>query len=114
MIRMRLLLDESVPRPLQKSFPDAYEVRTVPQMGWAGTGNGTLLRLAADAGFDALITVDRGFAHQQNQDDLPLPVVIMLAASNRPDELRPLVPNAIDVLSGPLQRRVYHVPAAST
>ena len=110
---MRLLLDESVPRPLQTSFPAAYEVRTVPQMGWAGTGNGALLRLAAESGFDALLTVDRGIAHQQNLDDLPLPVVIMLAASNRPDDLRPLVPKAIDVLSRPLQRRVYHVSAAS-
>ena len=80
-------------------------------MGWAGTGNGTLLGLAADSGFDALLTVDRGFAHQQNQDDLPLPVIIMLAASNRPDDLRPLVPEAIGILSGTLQRRVYHVPA---
>ena len=79
-------------------------------MGWAGTGNGTLLSLAADSGFDALLTVDRGFAHQQNQDDLPLPIVIMLAASNRPDELRPLVPEVIGVLSSTLQRRVYHVP----
>ena len=109
---MRLLLDESVPRPLRTSFPAAFEVRTVPEMGWAGTGNGTLLGLAADSGFDALLTVDRGFAHQQNQGDLPLPVVIMLAASNRPDDLRPLVPGAIDVLSGALQRRVYHVAAA--
>ena len=81
-------------------------------MGWAGTGNGALLRLAADSGFDGLLTVDRGFAHQQNQDDLPLPVVIMLAASNRPDDLQPLVPKAIDVLSGALQRRVYHISAA--
>ena len=88
---MRLLLDESVPRPLRTSFPASYEVRTVP---------------------DGLLTVDRGFAHQQNQDDLPLPVVIMLAASNRPDDLRPLVPKAIDVLSGALQRRVYHISAA--
>ena len=110
---MRLLLDESVPRPLRTSFPAAYEVRTVPEMGWAGTGNGALLRLAADDGFDALLTVDRGFAHQQNQDDLPLPVVIMLAASNRPDELRPLVPGVIDILSGTLGRRIYHVSAAS-
>ena len=109
---MRLLLDESVPRPLRTSFPAAFEVQTVPEMGWAGTGNGTLLRLAADTGFDALLTVDRGFAHQQNQDDLPLPVVIMLAASNRPDELRPLVPGVIDVLSDTLQRRVYHVASA--
>lgn len=82
-------------------------------MGWAGTGNGALLGLAADSGFDALLTVDRGFAHQQNQDDLPLPVVIMLAASNRPDALRPLVPEATNVLSGALQRRVYQVPAAT-
>ena len=82
-------------------------------MGWAGTRNGALLRLAADNGFDALLTVDRGFAHQQNLDDLPLPVVIMLAASNRPDELRPLVPEVIGVLSGTVQRRVYHVRAAS-
>jgi len=79
---MRLLLDESVPRPLRTSFPAAFEVRTVPEMGWAGSGNGTLLGLAADSGFDALLTVDRGFAHQRNQDDLPLPVVIMLAPSN--------------------------------
>ena len=74
-------------------------------MRWAGTGNGTLLGLAADSGFDVLLTVDRGFAHQQNQDDLPLPVVIMLAASNRPDDLRPLVPGVLDILSGRLQRR---------
>ena len=81
-------------------------------MGWAGTGNGALLRLAADDGFDALLTVDRGFAHQQNLDDLALPVVIMLATTNRPEELRPLVPRVIDILSGTLQRRVYHVSAA--
>ena len=111
---MRLLLDESVPRPLRTSFPADYEVRTVPEMGWAGTGNGTLLGLAADSGFDALLTVDRGFAHQQNQDELPLPVVIMLAASNRPDDLRPLIPGAINILTGTLRRRVYHVPAAAT
>ncbi|MDE0422408.1 MAG: hypothetical protein OXK76_16200 [Gammaproteobacteria bacterium] len=109
---MRLLLDESVPRPLRTSFPAAYEVRTVPEMGWAGTGNGALLRLAADDGFDALLTVDRGFAHQQNLDDLPLPVVVVLAATNRPEELRPLVPRVIDIVSGNLQRRVYHVSAA--
>ena len=110
---MRLLLDESVPRPLRTSFPAAFEVHTVPERGWAGTGNGVLLSLAADSGFDALLTVDRGFAHQQNQDDLPLPVVIMLAASNRPDQSRPLVPKVMDVLAGTLQRRVYHVSAGA-
>ena len=59
-----------------------------------------------------MLTVDRGFAHQQNLDDLPLPVVILLAASNRPDDLRPLVPKVTGILSGTLQRRVFHVSAA--
>ena len=73
---MKLLLDESAPRRLGTCFPDSFEVRTVPQMGWAGSTNGDLLRLAAANGFDALITVDRGFEHQQNVSQLPLPVVI--------------------------------------
>ena len=55
---MKLLLDESVPRRLALSFPDSYTVRTVQEMGWAGTGNGLLLSLAAREGFDALVTMD--------------------------------------------------------
>ncbi|MDE0529331.1 MAG: hypothetical protein OXH85_11685 [Truepera sp.] len=37
------------------------------------------LRLAADHGFDVLVTVDQGFAYQQSVRDLPFPVVIMIA-----------------------------------
>ena len=66
--------------------------------------------LAVDGGLDALLTVGRGLAHQQNLDDLPFPVVIMLAPSNRPDDLQPLVAEAVGVLAATLQRRVYHVP----
>ncbi len=108
---MRLLLDESVPRRLAASFPDRFEVQTVPQMGWAGTGNGALLLLAANHGFDALITVDRGIAHEQNPSSLPIPVVVILATRNRLQELQPLVPQTVAVLSGNLQRRIYHVSA---
>jgi len=55
---MRLLLDESVPRKLAWEFPSDMEIRSVPQMGWAGKKNGELLREAAGAGFDAFITAD--------------------------------------------------------
>ena len=108
---MKLLLDESVPRLLASFFPASCDVHTVQQMGWAGVGNGALLRLAADRGFDALITVDRGFEHEQNRDNLPVPVVIMIAARNRLQELQPLVPGVAAVPSGGLQRRIYLVPA---
>ena len=66
-------------------------------MEWAGTGIGASPRLTADNGCDAMVAVVRGFAHQQNRDDVPLAVVIMLAASSGPD-LRPLIPKAIDRL----------------
>ena len=44
---MKLLFDESVPRPLAAHFPRSFEIRTVQRMGWSGRSNGDLLRLAA-------------------------------------------------------------------
>ncbi len=80
-------------------------------MGWAGTVNGKLFHLAADRDFDAMITVDQGFAHEQNLDNLPIPVVIMLATRSRLQELQPLVPQVIAVLSGTLHKQIYQVSA---
>ena len=108
---MKLLLDENVPRPLAVAFPGSFEVHTVQRMGWAGAKNGDLLRLAADGGFHALVTVDRGFEHQQNRSALPVPVIVLVAVSNRPRDLKPLVPGAVAVLAGDLKKSVYRVPA---
>lgn len=108
-ILMRVLLDESTRRRLAASFPDSFGTRTVQQMGWAGCGNGELLRLAADDEFDALVTVDHGFAHQQNVTELPVPVVIMVAGRTRLQELLPLMPQLIALLSRGLERRIYQV-----
>ncbi len=63
---MKLLLDESVPKRLGSFFPSELKVHTVQQMGWAGSSNGDLLRLASAHGFDALVTVDKGIEHQQH------------------------------------------------
>ena len=57
---MRILLDECVPKRLAQAFGSDHSVATVTGLGWAGTKNGELLRLAADNGFDAFITVDAG------------------------------------------------------
>lgn len=107
---MKLLLDESVPRRIAQSFPEWVTLRTVQELGWAGTGNGLLLQLAATEGFDALVTVDRGIEHQQNVGELPIPVIVMLAPRNRLAELQPLVPQVARVISEPLENRIYRVP----
>lgn len=104
---MKLLLDESVPKRLGSFFPDEFEVRTVQQMGWTGSSNGDLLRLASAHGFYVLITVDRGIEYQQNLAYLTIPVIIMIAHQNRLQELRPLIPEVVATVSGNLQKRIY-------
>ena len=44
---MKLLLDESVPRRLASYFPESFTMRTVQDMGWAGTGHEKLALEAA-------------------------------------------------------------------
>ena len=94
---MRLLLDESVPRPVIDLLT-GHEVRTVQTEGWAGIENGELLQAAADSGYDALVTVDAGFECQQNLARLPLSVLLLRARSNRLEDLEPLNPEALNQL----------------
>ena len=93
---MRLLLDECVPKRLRRELV-GHEVKTVQDMGWAGIKNGALLKLA-DGQFDALLTVDQGIEYQQNLSGLTISVVVMLAASNDVDDLRPLLPSVEQAL----------------
>ena len=95
---MRVLLDECVPRPLRREFP-SHEVRTIRELGWAGKKNGELLRLMAADGFQVLLTVDRSLRHQQNLMAAGVAVIIMVAASNRLDDLYPVVPSVESALA---------------
>lgn len=93
---MRLLLDESLPRPLADLLL-GHDVRTVTQMGWTRLSNGALLQQAAP-NFDALLTADQNVEFQQNLRTLPMAVVVLVADSNRLESLGPLVPNVLRVL----------------
>lgn len=94
---MRLLLDECVPKRLKLELL-GHEVKTVQDMGWAGIKNGALLKLA-DGQFDALLTVDQGIEYQNNCSGLTVSIVVMLAASNDVDDLRPLLPGVEEALA---------------
>ena len=94
---MRLLLDECVPKRLKRELP-GHEVKTVQDMGWAGIKNGALLKLA-DGQFGALVTVDQGIEYQQDVSRFTISVVVMLAASNDVDDLRPLLPGVEQALA---------------
>ena len=61
---MKILLDESVPRVVQKRLL-GLSIRTVQDMGWSGIKNGELLKLA-EPQFDVFITTDKNLRYQQN------------------------------------------------
>jgi hypothetical protein len=93
----RILLDECVPAKLRREIP-GYAVRAVREYGWASKLNGELLR-AANAEFDAFITVDQNLIHQQNLSTLQLAIVVLVAYRNRIEELRRLIPELLIVLA---------------
>jgi predicted nuclease of predicted toxin-antitoxin system len=94
---VRLLLDECVPKRLRREL-QGHEVRTVPEMGWAGRENGELLR-SAESEFDVLVTVDQKLKYQQSVAGRNIAVVVMVARRNKIEFLRPLVPDLERTLS---------------
>jgi len=94
---VRVLLDECLPRRLKREL-SGHEVRTVPEMGWASTRNGDLLRLATAAGFDAFLTVDRKLQHEHNLARFNIAVLVLVADSNTLADLQPLMSHVSDVL----------------
>jgi hypothetical protein len=95
---VKLLLDENLPHQLRLELP-GHEVFTTAYMAWSGIENGELLRLAAGAGFDAVVTNDRGLEYQQNLDDLPLAVIVLLAKANTIEAVRPLCGELLAILT---------------
>lgn len=94
---MKLLLDECAPKRLRNDFPD-HEIRTLDEVGLKGLKNGQLLSAAVNQGFEALITVDRKMPFQQNLAHLNLALIILVAAPCRYEQLKLLVPKALEAL----------------
>ena len=95
---MRILLDEQLPRQLAPYFV-GHDVQTTQEQGWAGLKNGALLKQACDAGFEALITGDKNLEFQQNLKASGLFVVVLVAPSNKLEDLLPRIPGALEALS---------------
>ena len=93
---MRLLIDECLPRALKRPLQE-HTVRTVQEMGWSGKKNGELLSLA-ETEFDALLTMDQGFEHQQNLSRRRIAILLLVARSNQIEDLAPIVPAALKAL----------------
>jgi hypothetical protein len=94
---MNILLDESVPRALGFSLPGHF-VRTVQTMGFSALSNGKLLKAMLESGFEVLITFDQNLPYQQNSD-LFVTVVVLVAANNRLNTAMDFVPDILLALA---------------
>ncbi|MGI8494813.1 MAG: DUF5615 family PIN-like protein [Pyrinomonadaceae bacterium] len=93
---MKILLDECLDRRLGRDL-SGFEVKTVPQMNWAGVKNGDLMALA-ETEFDVFITVDRNLSFQQNLPKFGIAVLVIRSKSNRLEDLQPFAPKIIKIL----------------
>jgi predicted nuclease of predicted toxin-antitoxin system len=88
---MKLLLDENLTKRLRYAFSEAHEVWHVREKGWQGKKNGELLQVLLVDGFEALVTIDKNLAFQQNFVKYPIPVFVLDAANNILQTLIPFV-----------------------
>jgi predicted nuclease of predicted toxin-antitoxin system len=94
---VKILLDECIDRRFAVEFSE-HEVKTVPQMGWAGVKNGSLMKLAEDA-FDVFVTVDRNLSFQQNLPSYNIAVIVLRCVSNRYKDLAPFGPKVLEAIT---------------
>ncbi len=107
---MRILLDEQLPRQLAPYFV-GHDVRTTQEQGWAGLKNGALLKQALSAGFEVFITGDKNLEFQQQLEVSGLFVIVLVAPSNKLEDLLPRVPGALEAIAGARPGEVERVDA---
>jgi len=93
---MRVLLDSNIPRAFAGLLP-GHRVETAHQRRWSDLDDGALL-IAAEAEFDAFVTMDQNLRYQQNLKGRNLRVVVVRASSNRLISLTPAGPLVLDAL----------------
>jgi len=103
----RILLDECIDRRLAREI-SGHEVKTAPEMDWAGLDNGELLA-RAEKEFDVFITVDRNLTFQQNLPKFDIAVLVLRTRTNRLKDLIPLVSKIIDALNNPQRGKAVFI-----
>lgn len=103
----KILLDECIDRRLAREI-SGHQVKTAPEMGWAGIDNGELLA-KAESDFDVFITVDRNLTFQQNIPKFNIAVLVLHARTNRLQDLVPLIPKILDALNNPQRGKAVSI-----
>ena len=85
---MNVFLDACIDPRVKEAF-SGHEVRTAVEMGWQRLKDNVLVGRLQDQ-FDALVTTDQGFEHQQNLKSLRFGILIIHVPRNKVEFYRPL------------------------
>ena len=85
---MRVLLDECVNAGVRAAFPGDI-VKTVSEIGWRGTEDGSLLEFAQTQ-FDVFVTIDRSLERQNDLKKFLIGFVVVRVRSNEISAYRPI------------------------
>jgi hypothetical protein len=92
----KILLDSCVPRPFKRELTP-HHVQHTSEIGWQDLDDRPLLE-SADGSFDVFITTDQNLLYQQNLSRYSLSVIVLIAHTNRLEDLLPLVPSLLKAL----------------
>ncbi|MBS1833269.1 MAG: hypothetical protein JST65_11170 [Acidobacteria bacterium] len=95
---MKVLLDECITHRL-RSFLVVHDCQSANYAGFSGLRNGNLLAAAEAAGFDVIVTLDKGIAFQQSLEKHRIAMIVLRAPSSALVSLKPLVPKLLEALS---------------
>jgi hypothetical protein len=104
---MRLLLDANVPQKFRHHIV-GHTVTSARFAGLQNLQNGALL-VAMSGKFDVLITCDQSLPYQQSVMGRPLAVIVLLAPSNRIEDLLPLLGQPSRTIATVQHGKVYDV-----
>jgi predicted nuclease of predicted toxin-antitoxin system len=94
---VKILLDECLPLDFRHSF-SSHDAYTAEWAGLKGKKNGDLLSTAELAGYDALLTVDRGLPRQRSPAARKLSIILVASPTNQIEDLLPLVDAILQAL----------------
>jgi predicted nuclease of predicted toxin-antitoxin system len=110
---MKVLLDECVPERLREHLT-GHEIHTVRYAGFSGKKNGELLRLAEEAGYDVLLTVDQGIPYQHRMSGRRISIIVLRAPGNDIDTLKRMTAAAIRALTTIAAGEIIEVEHSAT
>lgn len=84
-----------------------HDVILASEEGWQELTNGKLLNAAEKAQYAALVTIDKGIAHQQNLAQLALSVILLETIDTRIAVLDRLVPEVLETHANLDAGKVY-------